>query len=138
MFSKFLMAVVLAGLAIPLAPPAAAQEPPATAQPAPPPNSALTARFTSFFKNVLAGHTPSSGVTDQVKQGLTPDLLAQIDGTFASLGKFKKLQFVRQDSGQGYQRYHYTAMFDNGTQDVLFVLDSNGLIAGFFKDSAAP
>jgi hypothetical protein len=29
-------------------------------------------------------------------------------------------------------------MFDNGTQDVLFVLDSNGLIAGFFKDSAAP
>ena len=77
------MAMLLAGIAIPLASPAGAQEPPATAQPAPPPNSALTARFTSFFKNVLAGHTPSSGVTDQVKQGLTPDLLAQIDGKSA-------------------------------------------------------
>lgn len=97
-------------------------------------NPAKTAQFTAFFTTILAGHVPIQGVTPQVEQGFTPALVAQIDGTLAPYGKFQKLQYVGEDSVQGYERYHYTAVFDKGSQNFLFVLDSTGNIAGFFKD----
>lgn len=116
---------------------AAADQPatPATAAPAAP-SSALTARFTAFLTDILAGRMPGTGLTDAMKTGLTPQLLSQIDSAFASLGTFQSLQFVRQDMLQGYQRYHYVAVFSKGSQPLLFVLDSSGNIAGFFRDQA--
>ncbi len=69
-----------------------------------------------------------------MKAGFTPDLISQVNALFAPLGAFKSLQFVSQDSAQGFQRYHYIAVFDKGTRPLLFVLDSSGNIAGFFKD----
>lgn len=122
----------------------------ASAQPAPspspvsapnkvmPPDAALTARFTAFFTDVLAGRVPSGNLIPQMKSGLTSTLLSQIDGYYANFGAFRSLQYVRQDTVQGYTRYHYTAIFDKSTQGLMFVIDSSGAIAGFFQDQASP
>jgi hypothetical protein len=111
---------------------------PADTTPAlPPPSSALTARFARFLTDVLAGRVPSSNVSQAVRNGLTPQLLAQIRGSFAALGTFRRLEYVRHDAMQGYQQYHYTAMFSQGSQGVMFVTDSSGAIAGFFQDPSA-
>ncbi len=112
-----------------------AADQPATAQTAAP-STALTARFTAFLTDVLAGRVPATGLTDAMKTGLTPQLLSQIDGSFAPLGAFQRLQFVRQDTLEGYQRYHYVAIFAKGTQPLMFVLEAGGNVAGFFKDQA--
>ena len=131
MFRSVLIFSVLLAVALP-APRCVAADQPAASQTAP--DSALTARFAAFLTGVLAGHLPATGVSDQMKAAFTPDLVSQVDTLFASLGTFKSLQFVSQDSAQGFQRYHYIAAFDKGTQPLLFVLDSSGNIAGFFKD----
>jgi hypothetical protein len=98
------------------------------------PSPALTARFTGFLTDVLAGRLPATGVSDAVRSGFTQQLFAQVDGMFAPLGAFQKLQYVSQDTVEGYQRYHYVAVFAKGTQPLLFVLDAKGDIAGFFKE----
>ncbi len=85
---------------------------------------------------MLAGRVPATGLTDAMKSGLTPQMLSQIDSSFAPLGAFQRLQFVRQDTIEGYQRYHYAAIFARGTQPLMFVLDAGGNLAGFFKDPA--
>ncbi len=140
MLSKLAVAALLCGFMLPAAP-APAQPAPPAAQPAtesaPPPSSATTARFTTFFTQVLAGHVPSGNISPRMREGFTSQLLAQIDGAFAGLGKFRQLQFVRADTMQQYQRYHYLAVFEQGSQGVMFVLDSGGTIVGFFQDQAA-
>jgi hypothetical protein len=132
MLEKCAVAALLLALALPAAAIAQADQP--TNSTASAPDSALTSRLTSFFKQVVAGHVPSGNISPRLKSGLTPQLISQIDGAFASFGTFRRLDFVRQDSMQGYQRYHYTAVFDKGSQGIMFVLDSNGTIAGFFQD----
>jgi len=116
--------------------PALAQQP--AASQAPPPSSALTTQFTTFLTDILAGHVPATGISDKMQSALTPDVISAIDSNLAPLGTFQKLQYVSQDSAEGYQRYHYIAVFNKGTQPhllpLLFVLDSSGNIAGFFKD----
>ncbi len=134
MLEKCAVAALLLALALPAAAIAQADQPTNSTASASAPDSALTSRLTSFFKQVLAGHVPSGNVSSQLKSGLTPQLISQIDGAFVSFGTFRRLDFVRQDSMQGYQRYHYTAVFDKGSQGIMFVLDSNGTIAGFFQD----
>lgn len=107
------------------------------ATPAPTPNAedpAKTARFEAFLNGILAGRAPTAGLTPQMQQGLTPELISQIDANVAPFGKFQKLQFIGEDSVQGYDRYHYAAIFENGKRNYLFVLDSSGNIAGFFID----
>ena len=99
-----------------------------------PEDPAKTAQFQAFFTTVLAGHVPTQGVTPQMESGFAPALVAQIDDNLAPFGKFQKLQYVSEDSIQGYDRYHYTAIFDKGSRNFLFVLDSTGNIAGFFRD----
>ncbi len=152
MLSKLAAAALLCGLTMSAAAPVCGQPAPPTGQPAPPtgqpapptlesapaPDSALTGRLTSFFKTVLAGHVPASGISSQMRQGFTHELLAQIDGAFAGLGKFRQLQFVRADSMQRYRRYHYLAVFEQGSQRVMFVVDSNDTVVGFFNDEAPP
>lgn len=115
--------------------PCAAADQPAAAQTGAP-SSALTARFTAFLSDVLAGHLPATGLSDAMKTGFTPQLISQVDAMFAALGSFQRLQFVRQDAVGAYQRYHYVAVFDKGSQPLMFVLDTNGNIAGFSKDQA--
>jgi hypothetical protein len=132
MLQKCAVAALLLALAQPAAAVAQADQP--TNSTASAPDSALTSRFTAFFKQVLAGHAPGGNISPQMKSGLTPQLISQIDGAFASYGTFRRLDFVHQDSLQGYQRYHYTAVFDKGSQGLMFVVDSNGTIAGFFQD----
>ena len=145
MFSKLAGGALLCGLTLGLAGPALAQPAPPTGQAAPQapesppaPDSALTGRFTGFFTTVLAGHVPGGGISAEVRQGLTQQLLGQIDAAFAALGKFRELQFVRADTMAQYQRYHYLAVFEKGSQGVMFVLDSNNTIVGFFEDQQAP
>ncbi len=150
MLSKLAVAALLCGVtlgasapggeppasgAIPTAAPPAPTSEPAT-PPAPPPTSKQTADFTSFFTTVLAGHVPGGNVSSQVRAGFTPQLISQIDGGFTGLGKFRELQFVSADTMQQYLRYHYTAVFENGSQGIMFVLDSNGTIVGFFQDKS--
>jgi hypothetical protein len=132
MLQKCAAAALLFALALPVAAAAQADQPMNATASAP--GSAMTSRFTAFFKQVLAGHAPSGDVTPQVKSGLTPQLIAQIDSAFTTFGTFRRLDFLRQDSLQGYERYHYTAVFDKGSQGVMFVVDSTGAIAGFFQD----
>jgi hypothetical protein len=139
MLQKVALAALILGLAFPvgaaaqMGPPGGNAGPPAGNSVAPP-DGAMSSHFTSFFTQVLGGHVPSGNVTQQVRTGLTPTLLAQIDSTFTPLGKFRNLQFVSADSMQGYQRYHYLAVFANGSQSVMFIVDSSGAIAGFFQD----
>lgn len=133
MLKRLLIALMLVGLAFSFSSRAVADQ----STPAPtPPDSALTARFTGFLTDILAGRVPTTGLSAPMKAGLTPELLSQIGSAFASLGAFQKLTFVRQETEQGYQRYHYIAIFDKGTQGFMFVTDSNGAIAGFFIDRA--
>ena len=140
MLRNLAAAALFCGLALSAAPAfaqPAPQSPPAP-EAAPAPSSAMTGRFTTFFTQVLAGHVPSGGISEQMRQGFNQQLLAQIDGAFAGLGKFHQLQFVRADTMQGYQRYHYSAVFDKGSQGIMFVVDSSNTIVGFFQDQAQP
>jgi hypothetical protein len=98
------------------------------------PSSALTERFSGFFTDVLAGRVPATSMSTTMRNGLTPSTMSQIRSSFASLGAFARLKFVKHDSIQGYDRYHYSAVFQNGSQPVMFVTDSNGTIVGFFQD----
>jgi hypothetical protein len=108
----------------------------APASPGPAPDSSLTARFTTFFEDLLAHRVPSTPMIGQMKSSLTPSAIAQLDQSFASLGAFKGLTYLSHDAVEGYQRYHYRGNFANGTQPLMFVVDSSGAIAGFFKDQA--
>jgi hypothetical protein len=141
MLSKLAAVVLLCGLATTVAVPVLAQGAPPTPPPAPaaapPPSSATTGHFTSFFTQILAGHAPGGNVSSAVRSGLTQDVIAKVDAAFASLGKFRELQFVSADTMQQYQRYHYRAVFEQGSQGVMFVIDSNGTIVGFFQDPSA-
>lgn len=96
-----------------------------------PPLAALTAAFSAFLSDVLAGRLPAGNLTPQMTAALTPADLSEIDSEFTPLGAFARLQFVRQDSLQGYRRYHYTAIFEKGQMGLMFVTDSTGAIAGF-------
>jgi hypothetical protein len=127
------------GAAPAIADQAATPQPATSAAPAAPgstPDPALTARFTDFMTSILAGRLPPTGISDAVRSGLTPALLKQVDDSLSALGAFDSLRYVGVDSLQGYQRYHYIAVFANGTQPLMFVLDSKGDIAGFFKDAS--
>jgi hypothetical protein len=63
-------------------------------------------------------------------------MMSQVRSSFASLGAFVGLRFVKHDTSQGYQGYHYSAVFQNGSQPIAFVTDSSGTIVGFFQDQA--
>jgi hypothetical protein len=103
-----------------------------------PPSGALTETFSAFFTDVLAGRVPSAGMSATMRSGLTPSMMSRIRGSFASLGQFVRLRFVKHDTNQGYQGYHYSAVFQNGSQPIVFVTDSNGTIVGFFQDQPQP
>jgi hypothetical protein len=99
-----------------------------------PPSSSLTRTFSGFFTDVLAGRVPSASMSATMRSGLTPSMMSRIRGSFASLGAFVGLRFVKHDTTQGYQGYHYSAVFQNGSQPIVFVTDSSGTIVGFFQD----
>jgi hypothetical protein len=111
-----------------------AAPPPPASMSEPPPDSALGARFNSFFGQVIAGHVPRGNVSPQVQTSLTAQLLARIDSAFAGFGPFRRLQYVSHDNMEGYERYHFLAVFEKGSQGFMFIVDSNGTIAGFFED----
>jgi hypothetical protein len=120
----------LGALALGLAQPAAAA--PIVIAQAAAPSDATTAAFTTFLTDILAGRVPPN--ISQMMRSQSSAMLAQVKSTFASLGAFRKLQFLREESEQGYHRYHYTAVFEKGTKALAFVTDSNGTIVGFFED----
>jgi hypothetical protein len=129
MLHKFSAIALLCGVGASLAAPALAQ----TAPPAPP--AGVTAGFTTFLSDVLSNRVPPNISTTIQAQASQMD--TAIKGAFASLGAFRRLAFVRQESMQGYHRYHYTAQFEKGSQGVVFVTDSSGTIVGFFVDQPA-
>ncbi|MGA2760039.1 MAG: hypothetical protein ABSF08_06960 [Candidatus Cybelea sp.] len=99
-----------------------------------PPSTALTETFSRFFTDVLAERVPSANMSATMRTGLTPAMMSKIRSSFASLGTFVQLRFVKHDTSKGYQGYHYSAVFQNGSQPILFVTDSSGTIVGFFPD----
>jgi hypothetical protein len=92
----------------------------------------VTARFTTLFASLLAGKVPVDEMTDAFRAAIVPTIGA-VGQLFAANGTFERLQFVSDDEVGGYHRYHYTAVFSGGNEPVMFVLDSDGRIAGFFK-----
>lgn len=60
-------------------------------------------------------------------------LVSQLDGTFADLGKFQTLQLIGQATHGKSQRYLYAAVFDKGTQALMFYINEQGQISGFFR-----
>lgn len=128
--------IAVAALALAMPQSAFAQGSPSPAPAASAAESTMTARFTEFLTDVIAGKLPATGLSQMMKTKFTPDLVAQVDKNLAPLGAFQSLKYVRQDSAQGYQQYHYVASFANGTLPLLFVVDSDGNIAGFFKDQS--
>jgi len=97
-------------------------------------DSAKTARFAAFFSDILADRVPDQNLTDKMTAALTPARVSEICALYTHFGKFQHLQFLGTDSLQGYDRYHYAAIFAGGKQAVLFVLDSQSKIAGFFNE----
>lgn len=103
---------------------------PASAQSAP--SNGSTEVFTRFLTDVLAGHTPphvSSTLQQQSSQ-----LISGVKQTLGTLGTFHRLEYVREESMQGYHRYHYRAVFEKGTRGLAWVTDSNGTVVGFMED----
>lgn len=100
------------------------------AQAAPP--AAVTQGFTTFLQDVLAGKVPPN--ISSTMRSQSSAMFSGVKAAFGPLGAFRKLIFVRQDTLQGYRRYHYTAVFEKDVQHVIFVTDSNGTIVGFFED----
>jgi hypothetical protein len=114
---------VLGGGALAMAVPASAQSAP---------SGAVTERFTSFLAYVLAGHAPphiSSTMQQQSSQ-----LISGVKQTLGTLGTFRRLEYVREESMQGYHRYHYRGVFDKGTRGLAFITDDKGTIVGFAED----
>jgi hypothetical protein len=106
---------------------------PAAAQSAP--SAAVTQVFTRFLSDVLSGHTPPH--ISSTMQSQSSQLITGVKDTLGTLGTFHRLDYVRQESMQGYRRYHYRAVFDKGTRGLAFVTDANGTIVGFFEDPTA-
>jgi hypothetical protein len=103
---------------------------PASAQSAP--SSSTTTAFATFLTDVLAGHTPphiSSTLQQQSSQ-----LISGVKQTLGTLGTFHRLEYVREESMQGYRRYHYRAVFEKGTRGLAWITDSNGTVVGFMED----
>jgi hypothetical protein len=126
MIQKFTMIVSCAVLGAG----ALAMTAPASAQTAP--SSATTERLTTFLTDVLAGHTPphiSSTLQQQSSQ-----LISGVKDTLGTLGTFHRMEYLRQESMQGYHRYHYRAYFEKGARGVAFITDSNGTVVGFEED----
>ncbi|HEX3368704.1 MAG TPA: hypothetical protein VHS56_03935 [Candidatus Cybelea sp.] len=101
----------------------------AQAAPAGPP----TATFTTFITDIIAGRIPRNISESMNSQS---EGLSRARDAFAQLGTFKRLQYVREDNMQGYRRYHYTAIFQKSSLHVVFVVDSEGTIVGFFPDQS--
>lgn len=96
--------------------------------------AALTARFTAFFEDVLAGRPPvAEHLAAALQSALTPTSVAAMAAQYGSYGAFQRLVFTGQDRVGPYSRYYYSAVFAHGTQPLMFVLDASGEIAGFFN-----
>jgi hypothetical protein len=132
MFRHCAILLLAATLAAPLCARALAGPPAPSATAAP--DAALTSRFAAFLTDVLAGKLPATGVTKEMAAAFTPEIIGQVQSNLSPLGAFKQLQFVSKANVQGYQRFHYTGVFAKGSLPLLFVVDSNGNIAGFFAD----
>jgi hypothetical protein len=103
---------------------------PASAQGAP--SGAVTQRLTTFLTEVLAGHTPSHISSTLAQQ--SSQLISGVKATLGTLGTFHRLDYVREESMQGYHRYHYRAVFEKGTRGLAFITDSNGTVVGLEED----
>jgi hypothetical protein len=134
MVDKIAAAALLCAVALAPLPAAAQAPPPAQSAPAAQaaPAAATTAGFSAFLSDILAGRVPPNISPAMKSQSTT--MLTQVKSLLAPLGNFRRLTFLREDSLQGYHRYHYTAVFDKGSQGVVFITDSSGTIVGFGND----
>ncbi len=98
-------------------------------------SSATTQSFTTFLADVLAGRTPSR--ISSTLRSQSSQLISGVKQTLGTLGTFRRLEYVREESMQGYHRYHYRAVFEKGTRGLVWVTDSNGTVVGFMEDPTA-
>jgi hypothetical protein len=91
-----------------------------------------TARFTDFFKTLLATKQPPSGPTVLLDPDISPPVSLHVFALYYStLGSFHALHFIGDDVIQGLHRFQYSAEFDKGKPGVMFVVDPAGNIVGF-------
>jgi hypothetical protein len=140
MRSLAFLAVAMALVCTFAAEPAHAQSPyaatpaPSAAPVAAPPDPALVTQFGTFFADVIAGRPPTGNVAPVMQAAMTPAALIPVRQYFSSLGTFQRLQFVSHDTAGNFERYHFLATFTNGSQNVMFVTDPTGALAGFFNE----
>ena len=133
------LVIALAALVAPIAvhaqsPASSAAVPSSSPSAAPTPELALVQQFEAFFNDVLAGQTPTQNLTSQMRSAMTPAALAPVKEYYASLGTLTQMQYLSTDQAGGFTRYHFLATFSNGSQKVMFVLDQDGEITGFFDE----
>lgn len=96
---------------------------------------ALTQRFTSFLNTMIHGQAPpANDLSPEMARALSQAAVSSIARQIASMGTFEKLEYVSADSNGPYRRYHYRAKFSSGVQPMVFVLDANQKLAGFFNE----
>ena len=107
------------------------RQPPAlvSTAPAPLPIDLPTTQFSTFMTDVLAGRIPS-GLSHDTRDALTPAFVSQLDVMFARLGAFHMLQFIGRGAEGKNQRFLYAAVFDKGTQALMFYTNTAGEITG--------
>ncbi|MGB8625638.1 MAG: serine hydrolase domain-containing protein [Candidatus Cybelea sp.] len=107
------------------------RQPPAlvSTAPAPLPIDLPTTQFSTFMTDVLAGRIPS-GLSHDTRDALTPAFVSQLDVMFARLGAFHILQFIGRGAEGKNQRFLYAAVFDKGTQALMFYTNTAGEITG--------
>ena len=94
---------------------------------------AKTAMFTTFTRDLLKGRVDGANIDIAMKAALTPTEVAHIQARFAQDGTFIGLRFLGDDKIEVFRRYHYAGQFSVHTVPLIFVLDGNGKIAGFFN-----
>lgn len=114
--------------------PYAARPAPSAAPSGAPLDPALVTQFGSFFSDVIAGRPPTGNLAPVMRVAMTPAALLPVQQYFSSLGTFQRLQFVSHDTAGNFERYHFVAIFTNGSQNVMFVTDRSGALAGFFNE----
>jgi hypothetical protein len=92
----------------------------------------LTKRFSQFLGRVLACDLDIDGVCDRITKALTPDVVDRIRDCLIGDGTLGTLQLVSVDHIGSYTRYHYKVLPKTKTAQVVFLLEEESCICGFF------
>lgn len=104
----------------------------------PTPEDVAAAYAAAFLESRFGDLDPLS--RPELKAALTPEKGAEILAAMtARYGAFRSVaEPWHEDDVQGYARYRVPVTFENGELDLRIVLDSAGMVAGFFQTDHVP